>query len=172
MPRRDGVSQIKAILSCRCPGPAAGFSRGRVEWRRAQFRPTASVVSALSSIVANNRQAMPNVSSTPSIHSVRWVFPSTVGSQPCHPAPFRRYEAAFDAGPAVRPFLAFLNQASGTAAVPTGPWLNAVYHVRACNRYYGLMRRSCELRPIWLKTAYFGRSLPFRAVRLTFPSFL
>jgi hypothetical protein len=122
--------------------------------------------------VANNRQAMPNVSSTPSIHSVRWVFPSTVGSQPCHPAPFRRYEAAFDAGPAVRPFLAFLNQASGTAAVPTGPWLNAVYHVRACNRYYGLMRRSCELRPIWLKTAYFGRSLPFRAVRLTFPSFL
>jgi len=115
---------------------------------------------------------MPNVSSTPSNHPVRWVFPSTVGSQPCHPAPFRRCEAAFDAGPAVHPFLAFLVQASGTAAVPTGPWLSAVCHIRAYNRYYGLMRRSDELRPTWLKSAYFGRSLPFRAVRLTFPSFL
>ena len=58
------------------------------------------------------------------------------------------------------------------AAAPTGPWLSAVYHVRACKRYYGLMRRSDELRAAWASSAYFGRSLPVRAVRLTFPSLL
>jgi hypothetical protein len=58
------------------------------------------------------------------------------------------------------------------AAVPTGPWLSAVYHVHACKRYYGLMRRSDELRPAWAYSAYSGRSLPWRAVRLTFPSLL
>ena len=63
-------------------------------------------------------------------------------------------------------------QASGTAAVPTGPWLSTVYHVRACKRYYGLMRQSDELRPAWASSAYSGRSLPLRAVRLTFPSLL
>jgi hypothetical protein len=42
--------------------------------------------------------------------------------------------------------------------------------VRACKRYYGLMRRSDELRPAWACSAYSGRSLPLRAVRLTFPS--
>ena len=56
------------------------------------------------------------------------------------------------------------------AAVPTGPWLSAVYHVRAGKRYYGLMRRSDELRPAWASSAYSGRSLPWRAVRLTFPA--
>jgi hypothetical protein len=61
-------------------------------------------------------------------------------------------------------------QKSRFAAVPTGPWLSAVYHVRACKRYYGLMRRSDELRPAWASSAYSGRSLPLRAVRLTFPS--
>jgi len=35
------------------------------------------------------------------------------------------------------------------AAVPTGPWLSAVYHTRTCNRYYGLMRRSDGLRPVY-----------------------
>ncbi len=32
---------------------------------------------------------------------------------------------------------------------PTGPWLSAVYHARACNRYYGLMRQSGGLRPVY-----------------------
>ena len=58
------------------------------------------------------------------------------------------------------------------AAVPTGPWLSTVYYPRACKRYYGLMRRSDELRPAWACSACSGRSLPSRAVRLTFPSLL
>jgi hypothetical protein len=56
------------------------------------------------------------------------------------------------------------------AAVPTGPWLSTVYYPRACERYYGLMRRSGGLRSAWASSAYSGRSLPLRAVRLTFPS--
>lgn len=32
---------------------------------------------------------------------------------------------------------------------PTGPWLSAVYHVRACKRYYGLMRQSDGLLPVY-----------------------
>ena len=32
---------------------------------------------------------------------------------------------------------------------PTGPWLSAVYHARTCNRYYGLMRQSDGLRPVY-----------------------
>ena len=32
---------------------------------------------------------------------------------------------------------------------PTGPWLSTVYHPRAYKRYYGLMRRSDGLRPIY-----------------------
>ena len=54
---------------------------------------------------------------------------------------------------------------------PTGPWLSAVYHVRVCKRYYGLMRQSDGLPPAW-RLAYSGGSLPSRAVRLTFPSLL
>jgi hypothetical protein len=41
---------------------------------------------------------------------------------------------------------------------------------RPCNRYYGLIRQSDELRPAWTSSAYFDRSLPLRAVRLNFPS--
>ena len=91
------------------------------------------------------------VSSTPSIHSVRRVFPSTAGSQPCPPAPFRNPSGLrlTQELPFIR-FWPFRIQASGTAAVPTGPWLSTVYHVRACKRYYGLIRQSDELRPAWL----------------------
>ena len=32
---------------------------------------------------------------------------------------------------------------------PTGPWLSAVYHPRTCKRYYGLMRQSDGLRPVY-----------------------
>ena len=70
------------------------------------------------------------------------------------------------------PYVWLWVQESRFAAVPTGPWLSAVYHVHACNRYYGLMRRSDELHPAWASSAYSGRSLPWRAVRLTFPSLL
>src|ERR1019366_2929857 len=53
------------------------------------IRPMASNVSALSSVVAKGHQAIHFVSSTPSYHAVRRVFPGTVGSQPCRSAPFR-----------------------------------------------------------------------------------
>lgn len=45
------------------------------------IRSVVSVVSALSGGVANNHQTFLPVSSAPSTHSVRWVFPSTAGSQ-------------------------------------------------------------------------------------------
>ena len=32
---------------------------------------------------------------------------------------------------------------------PTGPSLSAVYHARTCKRYYGLMRQSGGLRPVY-----------------------
>ena len=82
--------------------------------------------------------------------------------------------ASFDAGPVpIRNRDFWLSvQASPTTAVPTGPWLSTVYHVRACHRYYGLIHQSDELRPAWASSAYSGRSLPWRAVRLTFPSWL
>src|SRR5882672_8696200 len=53
---------------------------------------------------------------------------------------------------------------------PTGPWLSAVYHARTCKRYYGLMRQSDELRPVYaLFQAVFALSsrpphLPFFAL--------
>jgi hypothetical protein len=69
-------------------------------------------------------------------------------------------------------FWPFRIQASGTAAAPTGPWLSAVYHIRASNRYYGLIRQSDELRPAWLYQLTLAGLCPSRAVRLTFPSLL
>ena len=51
------------------------------------FRPKTSTVAALSSFVANGLQAIHFVSSAPSIHSVRRVFPSTAGSQPAKSGP-------------------------------------------------------------------------------------
>ena len=135
------------------------------------IRPMTSNVSALSSVVAKGHQAIHFVSSAPSIHSVRRVFPSTAGSQPCPPAPFRNLSGLrlTPELPFTR-FWPFLIQASGTAAVPTGPWLSTVYHVRACKRYYGLIRQSDELRPAWLYQLTLAGLCPGRAVRLTFPS--
>ena len=43
-------------------------------------------------------------------------------------------------------------------------------HVRACKRYYGLIRQSDELRPAWLYRLTLAGLCPGRAVRLTFPS--
>jgi hypothetical protein len=45
------------------------------------IRSVVADVSALASGVANNHQTFLPVSSAPSTHSVRWVFPSTAGSQ-------------------------------------------------------------------------------------------
>ena len=71
------------------------------------IRPMTSNGSALSSIVANSHQAIHFVSSAPSIHSVRRVFPQygwkSALSSCALPKPFG---ASFDAGSAVRPFLA------------------------------------------------------------------
>jgi len=121
----------------------------------------ASCISALSSIVANGHQVLLSFPPPPlfipygGFSPVRLeasLSPSTL------PSPFR---ISFDAGLAIHPFLAFLIQASGIAAVPTGPWLSAVYHVRTFNRYYGLIRQSCELRPayrlFWSVFALAGR---------------
>ncbi len=80
---------------------------GRVERRRDMIRPMTSNGSALSSIVANSHQAIRFVSSAPSIHSVRRVFPQygwkSALSSCALPKPFG---ASFDAGAAVHPFLA------------------------------------------------------------------
>ena len=54
------------------------------------IRPMASNVSAFSSVVAKGHQAIHFVSSTPSDHAVRRVFPCTDGSQPGRSVPFRR----------------------------------------------------------------------------------
>ena len=98
---------------------------------------------------------------------------SRAGSQPCPPAPFRNLSGfrLTQELPFTR-FWPFLIQASGTAAVPTGPWLSTVYHVRACKRYYGLIRQSDELRPAWLYQLTLAGLCLGRAVRLTFPSLL
>ena len=144
-----------------------------VEWSGCanMIRPMTSNVSALSSVVAKSHQAIHFVSSAPSIHSVRRVFPSTAGSQPCPPAPFRNLSGLrlTQELPFTR-FWPFLIQASETTAVATGPWLSTVYHVRACKRYYGLIRQSDELRPAWLYRPTLAGLCPCRAVRLTFPS--
>ena len=146
---------------------------GRVERRRDRFRPMASFCIRPFGHRGKQPSGHANVSSAPSIHSVRRVFPSTAGSQPCPPAPFRNPSGLrlTQELPFIR-FWPFRIQASGTAAAPTGPWLSAVYHVRACNRYYGLIRQSDELRPAWLYQLTLAGLCPGRVVRLTFPSLL
>ena len=143
-------------------------STSRVEWRRDRFRPMGSCVSALSSIVANSPRVLPTF--PPPLYSFRMAGFPQYGWKPASssgalPTPLR---ASFDAGAAVHPFPAISYPASGTAAAPTGPWLSAVYHVRACKRYYGLMRQSDELRPAWLYQLTLAGLCPGRAVRLTF----
>ena len=62
---------------------------GRVERRCDQFRPMASAVSALSSIVANGHQIVPTVPPPPRFIPYGGFSPVPAGSQPSHPAPFR-----------------------------------------------------------------------------------
>ena len=149
-----------------------GPSSGRVEWGRAQFRPMASDVSALSGIVANGHQVVPTFPPPPRFIPYGEFSPVRLEIQPCRTVPFR-YRLRRRLTPSLRSFGAWLRvQTYRFAAGPTGPWLSTVYHVRACKRYYGLMRQSDELRPAWASSACSGRSLPSRAVRLTFPSCL
>jgi hypothetical protein len=191
----NGTSQIRDVTSefavgdsnCVFPGgraPSSPYtshasffttersSSGRVGRGRARFRPMASDVSALSSIVANGHQVMPTFPPPPRFIPYGEFSPVRLETQPCRTVPFRR-RLRPRLTPSLRSFRAGLRvQAYRFAAGPTGPWLSAVYHARACNRYYGLMRQSDELRPAWACSACSGRSLPSRAVRLTFPSFL
>ena len=78
----------------------------RIE-REAMIGPMASIVSALSNVVAKGHQAIHFVSSTPSYHAVRRVFPQ-YGWKPASslralPQPF---PAAFDAEPTFHSVLA------------------------------------------------------------------
>lgn len=122
---------------------------GRVEWGRARFRPMASDVSALSGIVANGHQVMPTFPPPPRFIPYGEFSPVRLEIQPCRTLPFRcRLRPRLTSS--LRSFQAWLRvQTYRFAAGPTGPWLSAVYHTRACNRYYGLMRQSDELRPAW-----------------------
>ena len=151
---------------------ARADSSGRVERGRARVRPTASCVSALSSIVANDPQVIPTFPPLTLFIPYGEFSPVRLETQPCRPAPFRG-RLRLRLTPGLRSFRVWLRvQTYRFAAVPTGPWLSAVCHACASNRYYGLMRQSDELRPAWACSACSGRSLPSRAVRLTFPSFL
>ena len=127
----------------------------------------ASSVSALSSIAANGHQVVP-------------TFPPHTLLIPYGGFPPVRLEASLiilrpsATGPGCvgcrtcGPFRFWLSvQAPRTTAVPTGPWRSTVYHLRACKRYYGLIRQSDELRPAWASSAYSVRSLPSQAARLT-----
>src|SRR5258708_7730711 len=134
----------------------------------------ASDVSALSSVVAKGHRVLPSFPPSPLIipdsefSPVRLEAPAlSCGALP------KPFPASFDAAPASlsdpaqRPGLS----KRGGAHRPLARQ-GRVYYPRAYNRYYGLMRQSDELPPVWACSACSGRSLPSRAVRLTFPSLL
>jgi len=132
----------------------------------------ASAVSALSSIVANSPRVLPTFPPPPLFIPYSGFSPVRLEASLVLLRPSETVSGFVWRRTCV-PFRFWLSvQASRIAAVPTGPWLSAVYHPRTCNRYYGLIRQSDELRPAWASSAYSGRSLPLRAVRLTFPSLL
>jgi len=103
--RNQGAYEL--LLGNILAGEPGRIQTGRVERRRDMIRPMTSNGSALSSIVANGHQAIHFVSSAPSIHSVRRVFPQygwkSALSSCALPNPV---QASFDAGAAVHPFLA------------------------------------------------------------------
>ena len=79
------------------------------------------------------------------------------------------FPVAFDAEPAFRSIPGSVSRSSVRG------WAHRPLAQRgltwpACKRYYGLRRRSDELRQAWAFSAYAGRSWPWRAVGLTFPS--
>ena len=72
------------------------------------------------------------------------------------PRPSAAVPAGFDAEPTFLSCLA-LGPGVSVRGFTTGPWLSTVYHPRTCNRYYGLIRQSDELRSVWASSAYSGR---------------
>jgi hypothetical protein len=100
---------------------AWGHSSGRVGWRCEQFRPMASCVSALSSIVANGHQVLPSFPPPPLFMPYGGFSPVRLEASPSPsilPSPFGM---SFDAGLAIHPFLAILFQASGIAGCAHWP---------------------------------------------------
>jgi len=141
------------------------------------FRPKTSNVSALSGFVANGLQALPVVSSAPSTHSVRRVFPSTAGSQPFQSGPSARVSSRLTV-PSRSPRHPPLSRCSYPLVRPS-PYSRAdsirqLTHrpfapVRLCcphpPRYYGLIRRSPGLRAA-------SCHIPARSLRRRYPGHL
>jgi len=143
-----------------------------VQRRRDRFRPMASCVAALASVVANSQQVLPTFPPPPLIIPYGGFAPVRLEASLAAPCPSAAVPGGVRRGACVPLRLGLRVPRYRFAAVPRGPWLSAVYHVHACKRSYGLMRRSAELRPAWTCSACSGRSLPWRAIRLTFPSLL
>jgi len=106
------------------------------------------------------RSVTAHVSPAPSTHAVRWVFPSTAGrrlsqkpSLPhcgfARPRPTVPRSDHVQGSGSPRRAIPLQSRWFVCACRPTGPWLSAVYHVHACKRYYGLIRRSGGLRPVY-----------------------
>ena len=125
------------------------------------IRQMTSNVSALSGLVANGQQAIHFVSSTPSIYSVRRVFPNTVGNSVFYRVTFR--PQTFDTRSALSRSLAFVQVFLSPLPGPSPyrrdrsiadhthrPLAQHGLSSRACKRYHGLMHLSDELRPAWL----------------------
>ncbi len=141
------------------------------------FRPKTSNVSTLSGFVANGLQAMPVVSSAPSTHSVRRVFPSTAGSQPFQNGPSARLSsrlAAPSRSPRHRPLSRCYYPLARPSPYSRGDSIRRLTHrplapVRLCcphpPRYYGLIRRSLGLRAA-------SCHIPARSLRRGYPSHL
>jgi hypothetical protein len=99
------------------------------------------------------------VSPVPSTHSVRRVFPSTVGRRLSQNSslPLAGLLELVPLSPGLTMSRGLVALAGNPLTVspvrcvcrPTGPWLSAVYHARTCKRYYGLMRQSGGLRPVY-----------------------
>jgi hypothetical protein len=76
----DGNSDVSC--SQLCPGRAAGYPAGLDRnAARACLRSTVSIVSTVSSFVANIHQTMHHVSASPRYYPGRSDFPSPVGDQ-------------------------------------------------------------------------------------------
>src|SRR5439155_24391366 len=126
------------------------------------------------------RSITAHVSPIPSIHSVRWVFPSTVGRRLSQKSslPLTGLLGLVPLSPGLtlsRGMVALTGKPLTVSLVrcvcrPTGPWLSAVCHAHTCKRYYGLMRQSDGLRPaydlVWPVFALTGcpSHLPFFAL--------
>jgi len=141
------------------------------------FRPKTSNVSALSGFVANGLQAMPVVSSAPSTHSVRRVFPSTAGSQSFQSGPSARGSLRLTVpsrSPRHRPLSRCYyplarpspySRDDSTRQLTHRPFAPVRLFCPHPPRYYGLIRRSPGLRAA-------SCPIPARSLRRRCPSHL